>query len=53
MAIFAITQVPLAVVEGAVTALMFKYLVRLRGDILVKLNVASASAIKLLREAAT
>ena len=53
MAIFAITQVPLAVVEGAVTALMFKYLVRLRGDILVKLNVASASAIKLLLEAAT
>ena len=51
MAIFAITQVPLAVVEGAVTALMFKYLVRLRGDVLVKLNVASASAIKLLREA--
>ncbi len=53
MAIFAITQVPLAVVEGAVTALMFKYLVRLRGDILVKLNVASATTIKLLREAAT
>jgi len=51
MAIFAITQVPLAVVEGAVTALMFKYLVRLRGDVLVKLNVASASAIKVLREA--
>lgn len=50
MAIFAITQVPLAVVEGAVTALMFKYLVRLRGDVLVKLNVASASAIKVLRE---
>ena len=50
MAIFAITQVPLAVVEGAVTALMFKYLIRLRGDVLVKLNVASASAIKLLRE---
>ena len=51
MAIFAITQVPLAVVEGAVTALMFKYLVRLRGDVLVKLNVSSASAIKVLREA--
>ncbi|MGB3920692.1 energy-coupling factor ABC transporter permease [Methanothrix sp.] len=51
MAIFAITQVPLAVVEGAVTALMFKYLVRLRGDILVRLRVASASAIRLLQEA--
>jgi len=51
MAVFAITQVPLAVVEGAVTALMFKYLVRLRGDILVRLRVASASAIRLLQEA--
>ncbi len=53
MAIFAITQIPLAVVEGAVTALMFKYLVRLRGDVLVRLNVASDSAIKLLREASS
>ena len=53
MAVFAITQVPLAVVEGAVTALMFKYLVRLRGDILVRLRVASASAIRLLQEAST
>ena len=51
MAVFAITQVPLAVVEGAVTALMFKYLARLRGDILVRLRVASASAIRLLQEA--
>jgi len=51
MAVFAITQLPLAVVEGAVTALMFKYLVRLRGDILVRLRVASASAIRLLQEA--
>jgi hypothetical protein len=30
---------------------MFKYLVRLRGDILVRLRVASASAIRLLQEA--
>lgn len=51
LAIFAITQVPLAVVEGAVTALMFKYFIQLRGDVLVKLNVASAKVIEKLKEA--
>jgi len=51
LAIFAITQVPLAVVEGAITALMFKYFIQLRGDVLVKLNVASAKVIEKLREA--
>jgi len=53
MAVFAITQVPLAVVEGAVTALMFKYIVQLRGDVLVRLKVANDSTIKLLREASS
>jgi len=53
MAIFAITQVPLAIVEGAVTALMFKYFIQLRSDVLIKLNVASASTIKRLREVST
>ncbi len=51
-AIFAITQVPLAAVEGAVTALMFKYIVELRSDVLVRMNVVSARAIARLREAA-
>lgn len=51
LAIFAITQVPLAVVEGAVTALMFKYFIQLRGDVLIKLNVASAKVIEKLKEA--
>ena len=51
LAIFAITQAPLAVVEGAVTALMFKYFIQLRGDVLVKLNVASAGVIQKLKEA--
>lgn len=44
-------QAPLAVVEGAVTALMFKYFIQLRGDVLVKLNVASAGVIQKLKEA--
>ena len=51
LAIFAITQVPLAVVEGAITALMFKYFIQLRGDVLIKLNVASAKVIEKLKEA--
>ena len=51
MAIFAITQVPLAIVEGAVTALMFKYFVQLRSDVLLRLNVASPVIIERLKEA--
>jgi cobalt/nickel transport system permease protein len=51
--IFAFTQIPLAVVEGAVTALMFKYIVALRSDVLVRMNVVAQSTIKKLKEAAT
>jgi cobalt/nickel transport system permease protein len=53
LAVFAITQIPLAIVEGAVTALMFKYIVQLRSDVLLRLNVASASTIKKMREASS
>jgi len=52
LAVFAITQVPLAIVEGVVSALLFKYIVQLRGDVLLRLNVVSASVIKKLQEAA-
>lgn len=44
-AVFAITQVPLAIVEGVVTALMFKYIVQLRSDVLLRLKVVSSSTI--------
>lgn len=37
--IFAITQVPLAIVEGVVLTLVFKYIVQLKPDILVSLGV--------------
>src|SRR5512136_802133 len=40
-AVFAVTQVPLAIVEGVITALMFKYIVQLRSDVLIKMNVVS------------
>jgi cobalt/nickel transport system permease protein len=51
LGVFAITQVPLAIIEGAVSALMFKYIIQLRGDVLLKLNVASPSTIKKIQEA--
>jgi cobalt/nickel transport system permease protein len=38
-AIFAITQIPLAIVEGCVLALVFKYIITLKPEILIKLNV--------------
>lgn len=50
-AVFAITQVPLAIVEGVVTALMFKYIVALRSDVLLRMNVVTQSTIKRLKEA--
>jgi cobalt/nickel transport system permease protein len=41
-AIFAITQLPLALIEGIITASLFKYLKQIRPDILVKLRVTEA-----------
>jgi cobalt/nickel transport system permease protein len=49
--VFAITQVPLAIVEGAVTALMFKYIVQLRSDVLLRMKVVSPGTIESLKEA--
>jgi cobalt/nickel transport system permease protein len=39
LAIFSITQIPLAIIEGIVTASLFKYIKELRPDILIKLKV--------------
>jgi len=39
MGVFAITQVPLAIVEGVVLALVFKYIVQLKPDILLRMKV--------------
>ena len=44
-AIFAVTQIPLAIVEGCVLALVFKYVVALKPEILIKLNVFSEEQI--------
>jgi cobalt/nickel transport system permease protein len=49
MGIFAVTQVPLAIVEGIVLALVFKYIVLLKPDILIRLKVFSEAQINAAR----
>ncbi|MCX6690224.1 MAG: energy-coupling factor ABC transporter permease, partial [Methanoregula sp.] len=49
MGIFAVTQVPLAIVEGVVLALVFKYIVALKPDILIRLGVFSEKKIEAAR----
>jgi cobalt/nickel transport system permease protein len=49
LGIFAVTQVPLAIVEGIILALVFKYIVRLKPDILIRLNVFPESTINAAR----
>ena len=39
LGIFALTQIPLAIIEGVVLALVFKYIVQLKPEILVRLGV--------------
>jgi len=52
-AIFAVTQIPLAIVEGCVLALVFKYIVALKPEILLKLNVFSKEQITKAGQAAS
>jgi cobalt/nickel transport system permease protein len=48
-AIFAFTQVPIAIIEGAVSALLFKYVVEVKSDILVEMKVLEDSVVRKLR----
>ncbi|MBN2110180.1 MAG: energy-coupling factor ABC transporter permease [Methanosarcinaceae archaeon] len=48
--VFATTQVPLAMMEGALTALIMKYVVQIKSDVLVDLNVLTSSAVTKLKE---
>jgi cobalt/nickel transport system permease protein len=48
-AIFAFTQLPLAIMEGAVSALLFKYVVNVKSDILVEMKVIEAAVVRKLR----
>ncbi len=49
MGIFAVTQLPLAIVEGIVLALVFKYIVALKPDILIRLKIFSEEQINTAR----
>lgn len=49
--IFAVTQIPLAIIEGAITALIFKYIIQVRSDMLTRLNVLSDAAISKIKGA--
>jgi cobalt/nickel transport system permease protein len=49
MGVFAVTQLPLAIVEGVVLALVFKYIVALKPEILVRLGVFSEKQIEAAR----
>ncbi len=53
MGIFAVTQLPLAIVEGIVLALVFKYIVALKPDILIRLKIFSEEKINAARDDAS
>jgi cobalt/nickel transport system permease protein len=47
--IFAFTQLPLAIMEGAVSALLFKYVVNVKSDVLVEMKVIEDAVVRKLR----
>lgn len=49
VAIFAITQVPLAIVEGAISTLLFKYVIEVKSDILIEMKVIGEPLLRKLR----
>jgi cobalt/nickel transport system permease protein len=49
-AIFALTQIPLAIMEGAITALIFKYVIQVKSDVLIKLEVINEKTVHKIRE---
>ena len=46
LGIFAVTQIPIAIVEGIVLALVFKYIVKLKPEILIRLKIFSEGTIE-------
>lgn len=49
LSVFAITQVPLAIMEGALTALMFKYILQVKSDVMVRLNVITEESVRKIK----
>jgi cobalt/nickel transport system permease protein len=48
-AVFAFTQLPLAIMEGAVSALLFKYVIEVKSDILIEMKVIEESVVRKVR----
>jgi cobalt/nickel transport system permease protein len=51
LAVFATTQVPIAIMEGALTALVFKYILQVKSDALVELKVITRETAEKLKGA--
>jgi len=49
LGVFAVTQIPLAILEGAVLALVFKYIVDIKPDIITKMKIFSEEQIHAAR----
>jgi len=49
LGIFAVTQIPIAIIEGIVLALVFKYIIALKPDILTRLKIFSEQKINAAR----
>jgi len=49
LGVFAITQIPLAILEGAVLALVFKYIVDIRPNIITRMRIFSEEKIQAAR----
>jgi cobalt/nickel transport system permease protein len=49
LGVFALTQIPLAIVEGIILALVFKYIIALKPDILIRLRIFSEEKIDMAR----
>jgi cobalt/nickel transport system permease protein len=47
--VFAFTQIPLAIMEGAISALLFKYVVEVKSDILIEMHVLEDSTVRKIR----
>jgi cobalt/nickel transport system permease protein len=47
--VFAFTQIPLAIMEGAISALLFKYVVEVKSDILIEMHVLEDSVVRKIR----
>jgi cobalt/nickel transport system permease protein len=45
LGVFAFTQIPIAIAEGIILALVFKYIIQLKPDILIRLKIFSEETI--------